>query len=402
MSQVELFVLVVGAVGITALCRRSGWSAPLVLVAAGLVVSFVPGVPRFEVDSTIILELVLPLLLYSAALSSSYQDFRRARNSILRLGVGLVLVTAAAVAVVAVVACAIVPERPITAALVLGAVVAPPDAVAAVLAHAVHGCACTSTTPWSRPRSSSSRRSPPTGPRRCSAARVSWRSSLPASTSATPHPRRGTRRGCTRRRCLDRRPAARGVHVRAHRRPAHVGARRRHRLRPGARHRGGALARRPRHRGPRPPAVRLRDRARGPDQSARQPPHAARGTRDGRARRRLLGGDAWCRDPGCRDRDPGDRRRGTVPRTGDPPARRLCGRYRTLLLQGLSLPWVIRRLSVEEHDDAEHDAAQEAELRLATAAAAQQVIESKTAGWSRELGATQAQAVTDAPCTQET
>ena len=129
MSHVELFALVVGAVGITALCRRWGWSPPLVLVAAGLVVSFVPGVPRFEVDSKIILEFVLPPLLYSAALSSSYQDFRRSRNSILRLGVGLVLVTAAAVAVVA---WAIVPELPITAALVLGAVVAPPDAVAAV------------------------------------------------------------------------------------------------------------------------------------------------------------------------------------------------------------------------------------------------------------------------------
>ncbi|NMM16068.1 MAG: hypothetical protein HHJ14_02690, partial [Cellulomonas sp.] len=41
-------------------------------------------------------------------------------------------------------------------------------------------------------------------------------------------------------------------------------------------------------------------------------------------------------------------------------------------------------------------AAQEAVLRLATAAAAQRVIESKTAAWSRELGATHAQAVTDA------
>jgi NhaP-type Na+/H+ or K+/H+ antiporter len=101
MTHVELFALVVGAVGISALCRRWGWSPPLVLVAAGLVVSFVPGMPRFDVDSAVILEFVLPPLLYSAALSSSYQDFRRARNSILRLGVGLVLVTAIAVAVVA-------------------------------------------------------------------------------------------------------------------------------------------------------------------------------------------------------------------------------------------------------------------------------------------------------------
>ena len=68
----------------------------------------------------------------------------------------------------------------------------------------------------------------------------------------------------------------------------------------------------------------------------------------------------------------------------------------TLLLHGLSLPWAIRRLSVEEHDDAERDAAQDAELGRARAAAARRVIESTTAPWSRELGATQAQAVTDA------
>jgi CPA1 family monovalent cation:H+ antiporter len=68
----------------------------------------------------------------------------------------------------------------------------------------------------------------------------------------------------------------------------------------------------------------------------------------------------------------------------------------TLLLQGLSLPWVIGRLGVQEHDDAERDATQEAALRLATAGAAQRVIESKTEAWSRELGAERAQAVTDA------
>jgi NhaP-type Na+/H+ or K+/H+ antiporter len=68
----------------------------------------------------------------------------------------------------------------------------------------------------------------------------------------------------------------------------------------------------------------------------------------------------------------------------------------TLLMQGLSLPWVIGRLGVGEHDDAEHDAAQEAALRLATAEAAQRVIEGKTVEWSRELGPEEAQAVTDA------
>ncbi len=128
MHHVEVFLLVAGAVAVTALCRRWGAPAPLVLVAVGLVVSFVPAVPRYEVEPEVILQFVLPPLLYSAALSSSYQDFRRSLNSITRLGVGLVVVSAGAVALVA---WALVPELPFAAALVLGAVVAPPDAVAA-------------------------------------------------------------------------------------------------------------------------------------------------------------------------------------------------------------------------------------------------------------------------------
>jgi CPA1 family monovalent cation:H+ antiporter len=126
--HVEIFVLIAGAVAVTALCRRRGLPAPLVLVAVGLLVSFVPGVPEYEIDPELILEFVLPPLLFSAALSSSYQDLRRSLSSITRLGVGLVLVSAAAVAVVA---WALVPDLPLAAALVLGAVVAPPDAVAA-------------------------------------------------------------------------------------------------------------------------------------------------------------------------------------------------------------------------------------------------------------------------------
>lgn len=128
MHVIELFVLVAGAVLLTAVCRQRAWPAPLVLVAAGLVVSFIPGVPRFEVDPELILDFVLPPLLFSAALTTSYQDFRRSLNSITRLGVGLVLVSALAVAAVA---WLLAPSLPFAAALVLGAVVAPPDAVAA-------------------------------------------------------------------------------------------------------------------------------------------------------------------------------------------------------------------------------------------------------------------------------
>jgi len=128
LEHVEVFLLVAGAVLVGAWCRRRGWPAPLVVVGVALAVSLLPAVPRYEVDPEIILQFVLPPLLYSAALASSYRDFRASLNSITRLGVGLVFVTAAAVALVF---WWLEPAAPFAVALVLGAVVAPPDAVAA-------------------------------------------------------------------------------------------------------------------------------------------------------------------------------------------------------------------------------------------------------------------------------
>ena len=102
MTEFELFGLLAVAVAVAALARRYGWPAPLVLVGVGLAASFMPFVPHYQVNPHLLLDLVLPPLLYSAALSSSYTDLRRSLNSITRLGVGLVLVSAAVVALVAV------------------------------------------------------------------------------------------------------------------------------------------------------------------------------------------------------------------------------------------------------------------------------------------------------------
>lgn len=124
-----LIVLFFGALAVTALCRSRGWSAPLLLVAVGLAVSFVPGAPDIQLDPGLVLTVVLPPLLYSAALDSSYLQIRANVRPIGLLAVGLVLVTTIAVGVVA---HAVLPGLPWAVALVLGAVVAPPDAVAAV------------------------------------------------------------------------------------------------------------------------------------------------------------------------------------------------------------------------------------------------------------------------------
>ena len=128
MHGLALIGLLAGSFAVTALARRFGGSPPLVLVVVGLAVSFVPGLPDYEIDPELVLLLVLPPLLYSAALDSSYLRIRDEKRAIGLLSVGLVLFTTV---VVGLAAWWLVPGLPLAAAFVLGAVVAPPDAVAA-------------------------------------------------------------------------------------------------------------------------------------------------------------------------------------------------------------------------------------------------------------------------------
>lgn len=123
-----LLLLVAGSAAVAAAGRRVPVPAPLLLVAAGLAVSYLPGVPDYTLDPHIVLPLLLPPLLYTAATDSSYLDLRAQVRPVALLSVGYVLF---ATFVVGYAAYLIVPGLPLTAALVLGAVVAPPDAVAA-------------------------------------------------------------------------------------------------------------------------------------------------------------------------------------------------------------------------------------------------------------------------------
>ncbi|MDQ1048509.1 Na+/H+ antiporter [Streptomyces sp. V4I2] len=128
MDVMPLLLLVAGSAVIAAAARRTPVPAPLLLVAAGLVISYVPGVPDYTLDPHIVLPLILPPLLYTAATDSSYLDLRAQLRPVALLSVGYVLFATFAVGWAAYL---IVPDLPLTAALVLGAVVAPPDAVAA-------------------------------------------------------------------------------------------------------------------------------------------------------------------------------------------------------------------------------------------------------------------------------
>jgi monovalent cation/hydrogen antiporter len=115
-------------IAVTSLCRRLDLPAPVVLVALGAVGSFLPFVPEVHLSAEVVLVGLLPPLLYSAALQTSLVDFNANRRSILLLSIGLVAFTTAGVAAVVHL---LVPAIAWPAAFALGAVVAPPDAVSA-------------------------------------------------------------------------------------------------------------------------------------------------------------------------------------------------------------------------------------------------------------------------------
>src|SRR6185312_6246004 len=118
----QLLLVAAGAVAVAAVARRKGWPAPLLLVAAGLLVS--PLVPAVPLDPQLVLFVFLPPLLYSAALDSSYLRLRDVKRAVALLSVGLVLFTTA---VVGLVVHLLLPDLPLAAAFALGAIIAPPD-----------------------------------------------------------------------------------------------------------------------------------------------------------------------------------------------------------------------------------------------------------------------------------
>ncbi|WP_280335535.1 Na+/H+ antiporter [Nocardia wallacei] len=125
---VGLVILVAVAVSLAALARRLGMAEPLLLTVAGVVASYLPFVPQVDINPELVLLGLLPPLLYTAAINTSLIEFRPKKLSIALLSVGLVLATAFAVAAVVRWLLGV----PFAAAVAIGAVVAPPDAVAAI------------------------------------------------------------------------------------------------------------------------------------------------------------------------------------------------------------------------------------------------------------------------------
>ncbi len=126
-AELLLALLVVVAVLVT-ISRRIRVPYPVLLLIGGLVVGLVPGIPRLELDPEIVFLVVLPPLLYVSAFLTPIRDFRSNLKNISSLAIGLV---AASAAVVAAIAMALVPGMSWPLAAALGAIVSPPDAVAA-------------------------------------------------------------------------------------------------------------------------------------------------------------------------------------------------------------------------------------------------------------------------------
>ncbi|MGA0607191.1 cation:proton antiporter [Phenylobacterium sp. VNQ135] len=130
-----LLALLLGATALSAVARRLNIAYPTLLAVGGALIAFLPGGPRLQPPPDLILALFVAPILMDAAYDTSLRDLKRNWAPVSSLVFAAVGVTTAAVAITARL---LVPEMPWGAAIALGALLAPPDAVAAlaVLRHA--------------------------------------------------------------------------------------------------------------------------------------------------------------------------------------------------------------------------------------------------------------------------
>jgi Na+/H+ antiporter len=126
-TALGICAVVASVLVVTALADRLRFPAPLLLMLVGIGASFVPFVPAPELTPELVLLGFLPPLLYATAIRSSVIDFRTHRRPIAFLSVLLVVITALGIGLLT----WLLLPVPFAVAFALGAVVAPPDAVAA-------------------------------------------------------------------------------------------------------------------------------------------------------------------------------------------------------------------------------------------------------------------------------
>jgi CPA1 family monovalent cation:H+ antiporter len=126
--QIAFILLLFVTIVVGALAKRLNTPYPILLVIAGLLVSFVPGSPRITLNPDVIFSVFLPPLLYAAAWNTSWREFSNALVNILLLAIGLVAFTVVGVAMVA---CSFFETFDWRTGVVLGAAVSTTDAIAA-------------------------------------------------------------------------------------------------------------------------------------------------------------------------------------------------------------------------------------------------------------------------------
>lgn len=116
-------------IGLSAFAEKIRLSYPVLLIAAGIGIGFMPSMPGIQLDPEVVFLIFLPPLLYDAAFNISFQSFRTHFNTISSLAIGLVFITATGIAVIA---HYMIPGMSWPVSFVLGAILAATDAVAAI------------------------------------------------------------------------------------------------------------------------------------------------------------------------------------------------------------------------------------------------------------------------------
>ena len=123
-----IVILLFGITFLGLLSNRFGFPFPIVLVLSGLLISMIPGLPVISLNPDVVFLIFLPPLLYGAAWNISWHDFKRAIRPISLASIGLVFFTTV---VVGITAYYLIPGLGWPYAFLIGAIVSPPDAVAA-------------------------------------------------------------------------------------------------------------------------------------------------------------------------------------------------------------------------------------------------------------------------------
>lgn len=127
MAGIEtLFLLLLAAVLLVAASQWARIPYPIALVIGGMFIGFLPHVPELKFDPNLILVLVLPPILYYAAVGTAYREFQKNWRGIFSLALGLVLFTTL---VIGLLFKWMFPEFPLALCFAFGAIISPPDAV---------------------------------------------------------------------------------------------------------------------------------------------------------------------------------------------------------------------------------------------------------------------------------